>query len=140
MFKDSLEITGLRACELKLECVSAIVIAFIVLLVVGSLAYAQKAVETGRGIVCDTPDQVVRYLNSNEDDGTLEKVNEEGNTVCSILSVAFFLGEKGEQVTNALGTWVVMKILIVGVDTPHGIHPISPVTQYTAVYVETKGA
>jgi hypothetical protein len=103
-------------------------------------APAQHQVETGTGIVCDTPEQVVRYIKSKEGDGTLAAINAESKSACAILGVAFFVGEKGEQVTNSNGTWQITKILIVGVDVGQGIQSVDPVVQWSAFHVDERGA
>jgi hypothetical protein len=141
MWKDRLNLTPLRACEMLGQCLAAIGIALIILVSIGTLAHSQTAIETGQGIVCDTPEQVARYLQSKAGDGTLEKINAESHDACAILSVAFFMGEKGEQVTNVSGTWVITKILIIGIVTKEGIGEIrQPVVQYSAFHIEEKGA
>jgi hypothetical protein len=126
--------------EMLVEFVAALVIAAISTLTIYSLAYAQQQVETGTGIVCDTPEQVARYIKSKEGDGTLAAINAESKNACAILGVAFFVGEKGEQITNSHGTWQITKILIVGVNAQDGIHPIDPVVQWSAFHVDEQGA
>jgi hypothetical protein len=140
MWKDKLEVTPLRGVEMVAECVAAVAIVFIILLTIGSLAYAQHAAKTGTGIVCDTPEQVARYIKSKEGDGTLAAINAENKNASAIIGVAFFTGEKSETITNGQGSWQITKILIVGVAAQDGIHPVDPVVQWSAFYIEERGA
>jgi hypothetical protein len=94
----------------------------------------------GTGVVCDEPEQVARYVRSQEGDGTLAKINAEKAHSCAIMTVAFFMGETGETITTASGTWQLTKILIVGVDVGQGIQPIQPTVQWSAFAIEERGA
>ena len=66
--------------EMLVEFVAALAIAAISMLTVYSLAYAQHAVETGTGVVCDTSAQVTRLLKADDFQATLVAVNTEERT------------------------------------------------------------
>ena len=86
----------------------------------------------GTGVICDEPEQVARYVRSQEGDGTLAAINAENPRACAIMKVAFFMGETGETITTSSGTWQITKILIVGVDVGQGIQPVQPTVQWSA--------
>ena len=109
-------------------------------LLVSSYAFAQHQTYQGTGVVCDEPEQVARYVRSQEGDGTLAKINAEKAHSCAIMKVAFFMGETGETITSASGTWQLTKILIVGVDIGQGIQPVEPTVQWSAFAIEEREA
>jgi hypothetical protein len=83
-----------------------------------------------------------RYVRLREGDGdaTLAAINADKPNACTILHVAFFMGEKGENITNQYGTWQVTKILVVGVFYGEVFSSTQPLVQWSAFYVEEKGA
>jgi hypothetical protein len=127
--------------EMLVEFVAALAIAAISMLTVYSLAYAQHAVETGTGVVCDTSEQVTRLLKADDFQATLVAVNTEQRNSCAVLPIAFIVhGETGEQARIHGATFRVTQILVLGLDTAEGMRPIKPTIQWTALFVEERGA
>jgi hypothetical protein len=108
----------------------------VVLNIVLSLAYIKGAeaqdVVTGYGLVCDTPQQVERYISSADTKATLAQINEEQPQSCELKDVAFYLGGVVKKMSNDEGLWEITKILVVAVRTRMGVHEIQPSPEYTA--------
>jgi hypothetical protein len=94
-------------------------------------ADAQDVV-TGYGVVCDTPQQVERYISSSDTKATLAKINEEQPHSCELKDVAFYLGGIVKTISNEEGLWEITKILVVAVRTGMGVQEIHPSPEYTA--------
>lgn len=107
-----------------------------------TLARAQE-IEVGQGIVCDSAQQVTRFLEiGGEPQAALDKVNAEANdpVACVLLGVAFVRGEQTTTVRNQDGAWRVTQILVMAVYLPTGWQSIAPHVYYSALRVEERGA
>src|SRR5205085_2109526 len=88
-------------------------------------AWAQE-VEAGQGLLCDTTDEVEKYLAlavaTNSSETALQEVNG-GTNACAIAKVAFMRGAEVKQVRTSHGTFAVVQITIVGADLGRGLLP-----------------
>jgi hypothetical protein len=133
-------VTAMNKREMLIELVAAFVIAAICTLTIYSLAYAQE-VQTSRGLICDTPEQVVRVIKADDFQATIVAVNAEKALSCAIMPVAFIMhGTKSEQVHIGANTWQIEQILVVGANVGNGFQPIQPMLQWAAFLVDERGA
>ncbi len=96
----------------------------------------------GVGVICDTHDQIKRYLTLYQGSTTAEQaataVNSETNSPggCGMASIAFVTGDFLGNVNVPGGIMQVVKILVVAMKTQEGWQSISPTPQYTALFVK----
>ena len=106
-------------------------------------AMAQE-IETGRGLLCDTKEQIERYLAIVETDGAaaVAAVNTEAQkeSACAIVPVAYVRVADLSTITNKHGSYKVVAIIVIGVVTPHGVQPVQPLEQVTLFKVDDRGA
>lgn len=114
----------------------------------GALAFpalAQELVQ-GRGLICDTPQEVERFI-------SLFKKGDDGNTVvqqvnvevgkpnaCGFALIAFYQGDEVAKVRGAAGPASIVKITIVGVNLGHGWQLVPHFEQYAAIPIKEEGA
>jgi hypothetical protein len=122
------------------------------LLAVAWLGFPASAQEgrltSGRGIVCDTAEQVIRVIKASStheaSDAELEKINAESPSACGVLGVLFVKGQELDRLADPTGDrFVVVEIIVVAVVTPNGAAVrVPPKVQYTAFHVaaEERGA
>jgi hypothetical protein len=95
--------------------------------------------EHGTALLCDSQKQVERYvaLFKGEEQSTVDAVNtEERNpTACGLATVAFMRGPDLGTARNQESAFQIVRILVVGVDTPDGIRPVKPTPYFTAFEV-----
>ena len=99
------------------------------------------AVQVSAGLVCDTPKQIVRYVELFRGNAraAADAVNaEEGkDEACVIGVVAFIRGENVTRIKSVVDEAVqIAEILVVAVATPAGMEPIEPVHWYTIFPVD----
>jgi hypothetical protein len=107
-----------------------------------ALAFPQpaKAQNAGYGIVCDTPDQVRRYVLADDTTATLTAINAEKARSCALLKVSFYVGKKDAKLVTKDGVWQITHILITGIVTHGGIQPIDPTPRWIAIAVPSRSA
>jgi hypothetical protein len=95
--------------------------------------------EHGTALLCDSQKQVERYvaLFKGEEQSTVDAVNtEEHNpTASGLATVAFMRGTDLGTARNKDSAFQVVRILVVGVDTPEGIRPVRPTPYFTVFEV-----
>jgi hypothetical protein len=95
--------------------------------------------EHATALLCDSQEQVERYvaLFKGEDQSTVDAVNIEQKdpTACGLASVAFVRGPELGTARNKDSAFQIVRILVVGVDTPDGIRPVRPTPYFTAFEV-----
>jgi len=121
--------------------VYAIGIAFSIALALFPKTAPAQEVLTGRGILCDTAEQVADILKADDFQASLNAVNFEKPNSCAVLEVAFIIhGQKGEMVRIHGDAWQVTQIIVVGANTPQGWGTLEPTIQWSAFYVNEVGA
>jgi len=107
-------------------------------LLAGYPAQAQEY-EHGTALLCDSQKQVERYvaLFKGEEQSTVDAVNieEKDPTACGLASVAFVRGPGLGTARNKDSAFQIVRILVVGVDTPEGTRPVRPTPYFTAFEV-----
>ena len=102
---------------------------------------AAQEVKTGVGLICDTQEQVVQFVENfkGDQDAALKLVNETAN-VCGIMGVAYFEGERVTQVTTPQGIADVVQIMVIAVNIGGGWIQGTPMLQYTLVLLKGSNA
>jgi hypothetical protein len=102
--------------------------------------------QVGAGIVCDSAQQIERYVALKSGGAPPEQavrlVNAEANNpeACALLLIAFIPRAQVGNLSVTGGTLRVMEITVVAAATNAGWNSIPAVTQYTAVFVKTEEA
>ncbi len=112
----------------------------IVLLMALGLPQPAKAQSAGYGIVCDTADQVRRYVLADDTQATLAAINAEKAESCSPMKVLFHAGKVDGTIVNRDGVWRITHILVVGIAVHGGIRYIEPTARWIAIAVDSKSA
>jgi hypothetical protein len=106
---------------------------------------AESSVQVGVGVICDTPQQLERFIALNVKDGSaaevaVDTVNIEARDdhACGAVAIAFIPGKRVNDVEVEGGTMRVIEVIVVATLTPHGLVPIQPMTQYTAFFVKSE--
>ena len=101
-----------------------------------------KDIEVGAGIICDTPQQVKRYLTFADEphgadsvDRALDAVNTEENNprACGVAIIAFVRDGQSETVEFNHSVAKVTRVRVVAVATQEGWRHVPAVVQYTAI-------
>jgi hypothetical protein len=97
------------------------------------LAAKAQQITVGRGLVCDTAEQVSDFVASQDDaQTTLTRINTEAKTnVCGIVQVAFIRGDPVAKVRTKQGPAEVVAIIVVGFFNGQGWLTMSPYPQYS---------
>jgi hypothetical protein len=120
--------------------VYAIGIAFSVALALFPKTAPAQEVLSGRGIICDTAEQVARVIKADDFQATLVAVNAEKSHSCEVMEIAFVIHQKGEPVRIHGEAWQLTEIIVVGAMTPQGWGSIQPSVQWSAFLVEERTA
>jgi hypothetical protein len=107
----------------------------IALLVALGLPQAAKAETAAYGVVCDTSDQIRRYVLAEDARATLAAINEENAQSCVVMTVRFFVGSTDGTIIANDGVWTITHVLVTGVITHAGIQPIPPTPRWIAIAV-----
>jgi hypothetical protein len=107
-------------------------------LIIFSPARAQEY-ERGTALLCDTQRQVERYvaLFNGEEQSAIDAVNseEKNPTACALETVAFMRGPELGTARNKENAFQIVRILIVGVETPSGLRSVRPSAYFSAFKV-----
>src|SRR3984893_6991578 len=95
--------------------------------------------EHGTALLCDSQKQVERYvaLFKGEEQSTVDAVNTEERdpTTCGLATVALVRGPDLGTARNRESAFQIVRILVVGLDTPDGIRTVKPTPYFTAFEV-----
>ena len=100
-----------------------------------------SSLQVGRGLICNTEQQVERYVTlfEGDSDKAVGTVNAEAHddNACAVASVAFIPGSsKQATLRNAAGSFRVVQIVVVGIVTPVGVQKVPPFVQFAVAPVE----
>lgn len=117
-------------------------IAMLVSLVMALPAQAQD-VQVGSTLVCDTPQQVQRFVSLYHGDAasTARTVNAEVKdpTACDTATVAYVVGPAVASVHTESRTFRIVRILVLAIVTATGIEPAQPAMFFSFVAVDERG-
>jgi hypothetical protein len=115
----------------------ALHLALLSLLICGP-ARAQEY-ELGTALLCDTQRHVERYvaLFDGKEQSTIDAVNtgDEELAACMLETVSFIRGPELGTVRNKQSAFQIVRILVVGIETPTGIRPVRPSAYFSAFEV-----
>src|SRR5262245_20987235 len=101
-------------------------------------------VETGTGVICDTREQAQRLalLLDEDTQAAISSVNAEVHdpTACALATVAYVRGAKAGTTRSKAGTFEIVEVLVVGVETRRGLQNASPAIYFTLFKIEERGA
>jgi hypothetical protein len=104
-------------------------------------AAAQAAdYEVGTSLVCNTQTEVERFvaLFAGDANSTIGAVNaEEHNpTACALINVAYLRGSRIGMARHGDNAFEIVRILVVGIDTPAGIQAVQPAAYFSLFNVK----
>src|SRR5262245_61610039 len=104
----------------------------------------ETEIETGSGVICDTREQAQRLAVLLEDDAqaAIGTVNAEAHdaTACALATVAYVRGAKAGTARSKTGTFEIVEVLVVGVETRRGLRQASPAVYFTLFKVDERPA
>jgi hypothetical protein len=113
---------------------------FIALLIALGLPQPAKAQNIGSGVVCDTSDQMRRFVLAENAPTALAMINAGQGQSCAVMNVSFYAGSIDGTAVTQDGVWQITHVLIVGIITHGGIQPIRPTPRWIAVAVTSNSA
>ena len=109
------------------------------LLLLGAPAQAQE-VEVGTSLVCDTQEQVERFVALYDGDAqsTANSVNaaERDPTACAVSTMAYVRGRQLATARNKDTTFQIVPILVLGVVTEAGVQSVTPARFFSVFEIE----
>lgn len=99
-----------------------------------------RSTEVGIGVVCDSAQQIERYLalqtGGRSPHSAIDTVNTEAHTphACMMAMIAFVRVNEVNAISAPGGRMRVLQITIVAAQTPQGWQPVPQLTQYTAIF------
>jgi hypothetical protein len=117
-------------------------IGLLALLATLGLPQPAKAQEQANyGVVCDTPDQVRRFVLAPDAKAILARINAEKAQTCAVMNVMFHAGKTDGKIVTKDGVWTITHALVVGIiQHGGGFQPMEPKLQWIAVAVPSKSA
>lgn len=101
-------------------------------------------IETGTGVICDTREQALRLALLLDEDAqaAIRTVNAEAHdpSACVLATVAYVRGASAGTARSKAGTYDVVEVLVVGVETRRGMQPASPAVYFTLFKIEERAA
>ena len=99
-----------------------------------------REAEIGTGLVCDTQEQVERFVSLYDGDvaDTVKKVNDaEGNpTACGVATMAYLRGRTLGTARHKATAFHIIPILVLGVVTESGVESVTPSAFFSAIEIE----
>ena len=104
----------------------------------------ETEIETESGVICDTREHAQRLalLLDNDPQAAIRTVNAEAHdaTACALATVAYVRGAKAGTARSKAGTFEIVEVLVVGVETRRGLTQASPALFFTLFKVEERSA
>jgi hypothetical protein len=98
-------------------------------------------VETGTGVICDTREQAQRLalILDKDAQAAIRTVNAEARdpTACALTTVAYVRGAKAGTARSKAGTFEIVEVLVVGVETRRSA---SPAVYFALFRIDERGA
>src|ERR1700733_7892318 len=90
---------------------------------------AKAQQQQAHGIICDTADQVRRFVTADDTRAILTVINAEKPRSCALMDGSFFVGNVDGTIVTKDGVWQITYVLIVGVVSHGGIRSVLPKAQ-----------
>jgi hypothetical protein len=102
-----------------------------------SVTVHAQQIETGNGVVCDSPQLVERFIALRiETQKAIEQINAQSSSgSCEFLVSSYIVGGIVGEASNADGTWEIRKILIVGLIIGRTRKPLLAYQKFTAFII-----
>jgi len=119
------------------RCICASAGVFLFGTMVGAKA---QTIESGNGVVCDSPAQVEQFIALDTDTKeAIARINAQSTSgACEFLDAAYLVGGVVGEASNDKGTWQIRKILIVGLIIGRVTAPVQPYQKYTAFIISRR--
>jgi hypothetical protein len=96
--------------------------------------------EVGASLVCDTQGQAERFvaLFNGDAQAAIRVVNaeEKDPTACAIMNVAYMRGAQLGMARHGDNAFEIIRILVVGIETEDGLHPVRPAAYFSLIGVK----
>lgn len=118
--------------------------AFVLACVISLTPAHGDGVEISTGVVCNTRQQMERFVALNEADpsAAIRAVNAEHNdpSACVVASLAFVRGRDAGTVRKNDAAFRIVRIMVVGIVTEGGIRPVAPAVHFALFSIEEGNA
>jgi hypothetical protein len=108
-----------------------------------SLPASAQEIEVGTSLICDTQEQVERFVTLYDGDAqsTVNSVNaaEHNPTACAVSTMAYVRGRQLARARNKDTTFQIVPILVLGLVTEEGVESVTPAPFFTVFEVEEIG-
>jgi hypothetical protein len=108
-----------------------------------SLPASAQEIEVGTSLICDTQEQVERFVTLCDGDAqsTVNSVNaaEHNPTACAVSTMAYVRGRQLARARNKDTTFQIVPILVLGLVTGEGVESVTPAPFFTVFEVEEIG-
>lgn len=113
------------------------------LLLGGAVRAETNEIEVGTAVVCDTQNQVERFvaLDNGDENAAIQAVNSEAGNLaaCTVASLAFVRGRDAITVRTGNATFRIAPILVIGVLTSTGVQPVvTPSVQFAPFKIDER--
>jgi hypothetical protein len=123
--------------------VSRITLLVLPLVLLSGLAARAQEVEVGTSLICDTQEQVERFITLYDGDAqsTANSVNaaEHNPTACAVTTMAYVRGRQLARARNKDTTFQIVPILVLGVVSEEGVESVTPAPFFSVFEVEEIG-
>ena len=96
----------------------------------------ERNIEVGDVLVCDTQEQVERYVAHyhGDNEAAVRAVNREENDprACGVATAAFVRGPQMATARAENMAFEIIRILVLGIDSQDGFRPVQPAPYFTA--------
>jgi hypothetical protein len=123
--------------------VSRITLLALPLVLLSGLPARAQEVEVGTSLICDTQEQVERFVTLYDGDvqSTANIVNaaEHNPTACAVSTTAYVRGHQLARARNKDTTFQIVPILVLGVVSEDGVESVTPAPFFSVFEVEEIG-
>jgi hypothetical protein len=123
--------------------VSRITLLVLPLVLLSGLPARAQEVEVGTSLICDTQEQVERFITLYDGDAqsTANSVNaaEHNPTACAVTTMAYVRGRQLARARNKDTTFQIVPILVLGVVSEEGVESVTPAPFFSVFEVEEIG-
>ena len=123
--------------------VSRLTLLLMPLVLLLSLPARAQEIEVGTSLICDTQEQVERFVTLYDGDAqsAVNSINaaEHNPTACAVSTMAYVRGRQLARARNKDTTFQIVPILVLGVVTEGGVESVTPAPFFSVFEVEEIG-